>query len=110
MWDQGRDDNEPEIIQAMQHCGTCILQADRMAGYDFVAVTPRGTHLVEVKNPTYRWKLTPREAKIKQQVELAGGAYYVIETVEEAVGLAMHDSEVILQILGKEIRGELQHC
>lgn len=107
---QERDENEPEIIQALQRCGTCVLQADRMAGYDFIAVTPRGIHLVEVKNPTYRWKLTPREAKVKRMVELAGGAYYVIETVDEAVGLAMHDSKIILQILGKEVRGELQHC
>jgi L-lactate utilization protein LutB len=39
---------------------------------------------VEVKNPARAWKLTEAEQKTKDEIESAGGKYYIVETVKDA--------------------------
>lgn len=62
---------------------------DRNAGFDGVLISPfTGVHIVEVKNPDRKWKLTDAENKTKEEVEARGASYNIIETVEQAVKLA----------------------
>lgn len=62
---------------------------DRNAGFDGVLISPfTGTHIVEVKNPDRKWKLTEAEEQTKQEVEARGAIYNIIQTVDEAVELA----------------------
>lgn len=104
---QKRDKNESLIVSAFERCGAYVSKMDKSAGFDLLVVTPRGVHVVEDKDPSQRWKLTENEAAVKRAIELAGGAYYVIETPEETAGLAMGDSAVILELLEKEIPGDV---
>lgn len=80
-----RDKNEAALIELWRACGCFVSQMDRMKGYDLVIVCPRtGVHIVEIKNPAYKWTLTDDEKKIKAEVEAAGGRYNIIETDEQA--------------------------
>jgi len=110
MLKQRRDANEALIIEALLHAGAHVIRMDKSAGFDLLVISPRGVNLVEVKDPSQRWTLTENEARVKRAVELAGGPYYIVETVEEAIGLAMNDMPVVLNILSKEVHGELQPC
>lgn len=100
---QRRDGNEPLIVQALERCGAYVAKMDKAVGFDLLVVCPRGTHVVEVKDPLQRWKLTPNEAAVKAEIQLCGGAYFVIETPDEAVGLAMDDRETVQRLLEKEL-------
>ena len=100
---QRRDGNEPTIVQALERCGAYVARMDKSVGFDLLAVGPRGTYVIEVKDPLQRWKLTPNEAAVKAEIELCGGAYFVIETIDEAVGLAMDDRETVRALLEKEL-------
>ena len=102
MLKQRRDGNEPLIVAALERCGAYVGRMDKSAGFDLLVVSPRGVCLVEVKDPAQRWKLTPNEAAVKAEVELSGGAYFIVETPEEAVGLALDDREVVFKLLEKE--------
>ncbi len=80
-----RDRNEAALIELWRAFGCFVSQMDRMKGYDLIVICPRtGTHLVEVKNPERKWTLTKDEARIKAEVESAGGVYNIIETEQQA--------------------------
>ena len=81
-----RDANEGEIIELLRYMGCIVIQMDRHAGFDLVVVTPADgkVHIVEVKNPERKWKLTPAEKTKKEQVEAAGGKYEIVETLADA--------------------------
>jgi hypothetical protein len=91
-----RDGNEPEIVAAILASGSEWIQADRYAGYDGLAVSPRtGVHICEIKNPKYKWKFTPREAALKARVEAVGGKYNVIEYPEQAADLCGQKARIV---------------
>jgi len=80
-----RDRNEAALIELWRACGCFVSQMDRMKGYDLIIVCPRtGVHIVEVKNPAYKWELTDTEKRIKSEVEAAGGFYNIIQHEHEA--------------------------
>jgi len=56
------------------------------AGFDLVVVL-NGTHIVEVKNPENKWKLTPAEQDTKDAVEAAGGIYHIVENDDDIINL-----------------------
>jgi hypothetical protein len=101
MLNQRRDANEALIVAAMKKCGAYVGKMDKNAGFDLLVSSPRGVHIVEVKDPKQGWALTKNEAAVKREIELAGGAYYIVETPEEAVGLLMDDREVVFKLLEK---------
>jgi len=80
---QKRDANEGEIIDFLRGVGAYVSQMDKSAGFDLLVVCGL-VYVVEVKNPARKWKLTEAEAKTKQEIESAGGRYYIVETVEAA--------------------------
>jgi hypothetical protein len=84
-----RDTNEKELVKAWRQLHCYWIQMSRDAGFDGILLSPiTGTHIVEVKNPERKWKLTDAEKKTKAEVEARGVPYRIIETVEQAVKLA----------------------
>ena len=87
-----RDKNESLICLAITACGGYARKMHESAGFDLLVVFPQtGVHIVEVKNPEYKWKLTSAEQYMMDTVEYHGGAYHVIETAEEIIALAEGD-------------------
>jgi hypothetical protein len=80
---QKRDANEPEIIEFLRGVGTRVQQMDKSDGFDLL-VTCGLHYIVEVKNPARKWALTEAEQKTKDEIESAGGRYYVVTSVEDA--------------------------
>ncbi len=84
-----RDANEAEICIAIKYFGGYYRKMSESAGFDLLVVFPQtGVHIVEVKNPEYKWKLTAAELKMKEDVEYHGGVYSIVEQVEEIQALA----------------------
>lgn len=82
-----RDTNERELVELWERFGCHWIAMPAGAGFDGVLLAPNGIHVVEVKNPSYRWKFTPDERIMQDVVENAGHAYNVIETDEQALAL-----------------------
>jgi len=80
-----RDANEREIIDFLRAAGCVVWQMDRKDGFDLL-VTSRntGTHIVEVKNPARKWKLTEAEIKKRFEIESVGRTYWIVEDIEDA--------------------------
>ncbi len=83
-----RDKNEPEICIAILSNGGFYRKMPEAAGFDLLVVFPKtGVHIVEVKNPSYKWRLTDAEQDLKEDVEDYGGKYHVVETVKDILKL-----------------------
>jgi len=81
-----RDTNEKAIIRALRAAGCIVRQMDRHAGFDLLVVSPfTGIHIVEIKNPAYKWHLTENEEDFQGLVESVDQTYWVIQTVDEAL-------------------------
>ena len=74
-----RDENEREIITTATHAGARVIQMSETAGFDLLVVHPSGNHIVEVKMPGRKDKLTPAERAQKNNVERAGQVYNIVE-------------------------------
>lgn len=92
-----------QIETALMDAGAFVRRMEPAAGFDLLVIAPRGVHIVKIIDGG-RWQPTQAEAETKRQVEQSGGAYFVVETVEEALGLVLDDLSTILSILGKEIQ------
>ena len=79
-----RDANEAEIVEYLRFVGCVIIQMSKDAGFDMVVTRGSRNHIVEIKNPAVKWKLTDAEKSRKAEIEYAGGRYWVIETVDQA--------------------------
>ena len=87
-----RDANESELVDALRQIGCVVIPMDRHAGFDLIVVSPRtGVHIVEVKNPLRRWKLTANELETKARITHAGASYEIIETVEDVMRMVTDD-------------------
>ena len=56
---------------------------DKNAGFDLLVSHRSGNHIVEVKNPAYKWKFTRAEEVKMRRVEKAGQTYNVVEIAED---------------------------
>lgn len=84
-----RDANEKALVDLWRGLHCHWIPMDRNAGFDGVLISPfTGVHIVEVKNPDAKWKLTENEQKTKAEVEARGATYNIIETDTQAVKLA----------------------
>jgi Holliday junction resolvase-like predicted endonuclease len=83
MIEQKRDANEREIITVARHAGAHVIQMDKSAGFDLLVVHRSGVHIVEVKNPERKWKLTPAEEAQARRVDRTGQTYNVVECAED---------------------------
>jgi hypothetical protein len=80
------DGNKAEIVAGLRQIGVVWIDQDRNAGFDGLALSIiNGKHIIEIKNPTERWKLTPAEQDRKIQCELRGIPYNIVTTLEEAL-------------------------
>ena len=87
-----RDTNENDICVAILEHGGFYKKMPEVCGFDLLVVFPKtGVHIVEVKNPSYKWQLTDAEQDMKEDVEHYGGAYHVVETVEDCIKLGEQD-------------------
>lgn len=85
-----RDENEARLMEVWAKIGCLYIQMDKDAGFDGVLISPHtGVHIVEVKNPSRKWILTDAEKKVKAEVEAREGNYNIIESIDDAVRLAM---------------------
>jgi hypothetical protein len=78
-----RDANEREIITVARHAGAHVIQMDKSVGFDLLVIHRTGTHIVEVKNPERKWKLTQAEEACSRRVERVGQTYNVVEIAED---------------------------
>ena len=87
---QRRDANESRLIELMRGMGAHVIMMDKSAGFDLL-VTFRGVHyMMEIKE-VGKYTLTKRERDTCTLVELAGGAYNIIQAdadVLAALGVA----------------------
>lgn len=105
---QRRDRNEQELAMAAQQLGAKIFYQDRKAGFDLLVVTPDANLIVEIKDPELcNWWLTNNEVSTRRAVEAAGGAYFIVETLEEMIGLVRNDQDVIIKLLSKGERRDV---
>ena len=87
-WAARRDENEPEIIEALKAAGWGVFQVDARGFPDLVVAKGDRTHLIEVigdakwKNNRARGGLNPLQAEF----HLAWpGTIHIVRTVEEAL-------------------------
>jgi len=84
-----RDANEKNLVNLWRGLHCHWIEMDRYAGFDGVLISPfTGVHIVEVKNPDMKWKLTENEMKVRAEVEARGATYNIIEIDEQAIKLA----------------------
>ena len=80
-----RDANERGIIEFLRAAGCIVWQMDRKDGFDLLVTSRQtGTHIVEVKNPARKWKLTEAEIKKRFEIESVGRTYWIIEDITDA--------------------------
>ena len=79
-----RDKNETEIIAFWRSVGCLWIQMPPSAGFDGLLIDGPVMHIVEIKNPAGRMVLTDREQTLKNQIEIRGGNYNIIRTLDEA--------------------------
>ena len=82
-----RDINEKDLCTLIVTIGGRYIKMHETAGFDLVVIFPNGTHLVEVKNPERKWKLTTAEQDTKDEVEAAGGVYHIVQTDDDILEL-----------------------
>ena len=83
-----RDNNEAEYLELWKGLGYVWLKAVPGLGFDGILVTPNEIMIVEIKNGSYKWKLTDCERKVKEQVEHVGQTYHIIDCLEDAKYIA----------------------
>lgn len=85
-----RDANEKDLVTVWRRMHCHWIPMDRNAGFDGVLISPHtGVHIVEVKNPERKWSLTEAEEKVKAEVLARGARYNIVETIDDAVRLAI---------------------
>lgn len=82
-----RDANEAALVQVWRAAGCIWIPQDRHAGFDGILLAHNGNHIVEVKNPARKWKLTKAEQERKAELEARGYIYNIIETECDALAL-----------------------
>jgi hypothetical protein len=82
-----RDNNEVEIVKFWSGCGCLWVAQSRTAGFDGILIDRTGLYIVEIKNPSRKYHLTPAEMQTKLQIEDIGGEYHIITSIEEAAAL-----------------------
>ena len=82
-----RDNNEKDLCTLIVVLGGVYIPMHESAGFDLVVIFTNGTHVVEVKNPESKWKLTEAEKDTKEAVELAGGIYHIVQTDDDIIKL-----------------------
>jgi peptide methionine sulfoxide reductase MsrA len=82
------DANKKEIVEVIKIMGCIWIDQDKYAGLDGFLVASNGIHAVEIKNPAYRWELTDREKRCREEIERLGQKYNIIQTQDEALTLA----------------------
>lgn len=80
---QRRDKNERGIIAKLETLGYGVMQMDKAAGFDLLAVHGDIVRIIEVKNPARKWQLTENEKKCKKFIEHHGGRYEIIQYAAE---------------------------
>lgn len=84
---QKPDANAAELTAYLRARGAVVRTMHRTDGHD-VMVTLGGKHYVaEYKNPLTRWSLTPAEKKRRDEVENAGGIYYILLTIDDCAAM-----------------------
>jgi len=83
-----RDINERKIVDFWKALGYEWIAAKPGQGFDGLLVTRLDVHIVEIKNPQRKWKLTDCERECKEAVERLGQQYHIVETMEDAEILA----------------------
>lgn len=85
-----------EIVRALEQAGALVLKMDRnREGFDLLVVAPAGNTIMRVGADP----LTAFEALIKIGIETVGGAYYVVETPEQALSLVRGDPQTIMKLI-----------
>jgi hypothetical protein len=79
-----RDENESAIVSFWRDLGCDWIEQSIDAGFDGLLFAPNGMHIVEIKNPLKKWKLTDRELITKSNVEFHGEEYHIVQTIEDS--------------------------
>jgi hypothetical protein len=84
------DANQPKIVQAIRDIGAVWIptSGDPAIGFDGIVIFRSRIYIVEIKNGELSLsarRLTDTEQKRKAQVESAGGCYWIIEDVDDAM-------------------------
>jgi hypothetical protein len=79
-----RDDNEPEIVEALRWAGALVDRIDGKGVPDLLVAHRGRIYLLEVKNPTYKWRLTTDE-KAWHDAHADCDAVHIVTTVEGAL-------------------------
>lgn len=87
-----KDDNHREITQALEKAGALVIDCTiaPQLGFDCLVLHRSALHIVEIKNPLRppsARRLTPGEARRKEQIEYKGIRYNIVETTAEALKL-----------------------
>ena len=77
------DSNKAEIVAFLRNCGRDWEDARRDAGHDGWILDYGKTHLVEIKHPETRNKLTRAERRMRVICESLGIPYNIITSIEE---------------------------
>ena len=87
-----KDDNHREIQQALERAGALVIDCTPAPSlhFDCIVIFRGRLHIVEIKNPLQppsARRLTPGEARRKEQIEYKGVPYNTVETIEQALKL-----------------------
>jgi hypothetical protein len=90
-----RDSNEKDILALWRRMGAKWIPMGPGIGFDGLLIFGADKHVVEIKRPECRGRLTEAELECKEAIEAMGGSYEIITDLEEAA-----------KLLGKDIFNE----
>ena len=81
-----KDGNHKEIVNGLRKFGAVVLDVSNLPNLFDILVCYNGiTHIVEIKNPETKHKLTGGELECKNLVESVGVTYHVIYSLSEII-------------------------
>jgi hypothetical protein len=80
------DHNQAVIVEALEKAGASVIDCSQVGGgmCDLIVGFGGVNYLVEVKNPTHKWRLTPAQ---KRWMAVWPNPIHIVQTVEEALAL-----------------------
>jgi hypothetical protein len=85
--DDRRDENEPMIVAALRKRGDTVIRLGRGVGADLLVINPRGPHIVEIKDPTKKWRFTDSEKRLRAACAKHGVKYHMLMWTHDIYGI-----------------------
>jgi hypothetical protein len=79
-----RDANEKELLEFWRAAGCYWIPMQPGQGFDGLLIAQNGVHIIEVKNPAKKWKLTEEEKELQDKLMSLLVVYNIVQNMQDA--------------------------